>query len=73
MKLGLQLGYWRATPPTDDAAIVGEEGYVRRQLDRWTASGVAMILIRGNNARHIRDLAHLATPCGPELEKAGRQ
>jgi hypothetical protein len=73
VKLGLQLGYWGATRPTDGAELVGDEGCVRRQFDRWAASGVTMILIQGKNAQHISDPAHLATACRPQLEKAGRQ
>jgi hypothetical protein len=72
MRLGTSVLQLSARTPTA-CAMAGDEGYVRRQLDRWAASGVTMILIRGNNAQHIRDLAHLATACGPELEKAGRQ
>ena len=55
----------------DDAAIVGSEPYVREQLDRWAAGGVTMIVVRGNNAQHIRELAHLVTARRPELESAG--
>jgi F420-dependent oxidoreductase-like protein len=47
----------------NDAAIVGDEEHVRAEIERWAASGVTMMIVRGNNAQHIHDLADLATSC----------
>lgn len=53
----------------DDAAIVGDEDYVRSEIDRWAASGVTMMVVQGNNAEHIHDLADLVsrTPTQPSV------
>jgi F420-dependent oxidoreductase-like protein len=48
-----------------DAAIVGNQAYVRAEIDRWAACGVTMMVVRGNSAQHIHDLAHLVTSCRP--------
>jgi alkanesulfonate monooxygenase SsuD/methylene tetrahydromethanopterin reductase-like flavin-dependent oxidoreductase (luciferase family) len=48
-----------------DAAIVGDETYVRAEIDRWAANGVTMMVVRGSSAQHIRDLANLITSCSP--------
>jgi len=46
----------------DDAAIVGDEAHVRAELDRWAASGVTMLVVRGGDADHVRALARLVEP-----------
>jgi F420-dependent oxidoreductase-like protein len=44
----------------DDAAIVGDIDYVRRQVKVWEAAGVTMMVVNGRDAAHIRELASLA-------------
>src|SRR5581483_2620052 len=43
----------------DDAAIVGDIDYVRKQIAAWEAAGVTMMVVTGRNAEQIRDLAAL--------------
>jgi F420-dependent oxidoreductase-like protein len=49
----------------EDAAIVGDEAYVRAEIDRWAASGVTMMVVRGNSRQNIHDLARLVTSSTP--------
>ena len=41
----------------DDAAIVGDIDYVRKQIAAWEAAGVTMMVVDGRHAEQIRDLA----------------
>ena len=43
----------------DDAAIVGDIDYVRRQVAAWEAVGVTMMVVNGRTPEHIRELATL--------------
>jgi len=43
----------------DDAAIVGDIDYVRKQITEWEAAGVTMMVVSGHSAEHIRELATL--------------
>ena len=43
----------------DDAAIVGDVDYVRKQITEWEAAGVTMMVVSGRNAEQIRELASL--------------
>ena len=43
----------------DDAAIVGDLGYVREQIKVWEAAGVTMMVVTGRNAEQLRDLARV--------------
>ncbi len=43
----------------DDAAIVGDIDYVRKQVKVWEAAGVTMMVVNGRNAEQIRELAGL--------------
>jgi F420-dependent oxidoreductase-like protein len=43
----------------DDAAIVGDLDYVRKQIKVWEASGVTMMVISGRNTEQINELAGL--------------
>ena len=43
----------------DDAAIVGDVDYVRKQIKAWEAAGVTMMVVTGRNAEQIRELATL--------------
>jgi alkanesulfonate monooxygenase SsuD/methylene tetrahydromethanopterin reductase-like flavin-dependent oxidoreductase (luciferase family) len=43
----------------DDAAIVGDEAYVREQIKRWEAAGVTMMVVGARSVEQIRDLAKL--------------
>jgi hypothetical protein len=43
----------------DDAAIVGDVDYVRKQVKVWEAAGVTMMVVNGRNAEQIRELATL--------------
>jgi alkanesulfonate monooxygenase SsuD/methylene tetrahydromethanopterin reductase-like flavin-dependent oxidoreductase (luciferase family) len=43
----------------DDAAIVGDVDYVRKQIKVWEAAGVTMMVVNGRNAEQIRELATL--------------
>ena len=43
----------------NDAAIVGDIDYVRKQVKVWEAAGVTMMVVNGRNAEQIRELATL--------------
>jgi len=43
----------------DDAAIVGDVDYVRKQIAAWEAIGVSMMVVSGRSAEQIRQLATL--------------
>ena len=43
----------------DDAAIVGDVDYVRKQIKAWEAAGVTMMVISGRSAEQVRELATL--------------
>jgi F420-dependent oxidoreductase-like protein len=43
----------------DDAAIIGDIDYVRKQVAAWEAVGVTMMVVTGRNAEQIRELATL--------------
>jgi F420-dependent oxidoreductase-like protein len=43
----------------DDAAIIGDIDYVRKQVAAWGAVGVTMMVVTGRNAEQIRGLATL--------------
>ena len=43
----------------DDAAIVGDVDYVRKQITAWEAAGVSMMVVCGRNTEQIRELATL--------------
>lgn len=43
----------------DDAAIVGDIDYVRKQITEWEAAGVTMMVVSGRSAEQIRELASL--------------
>lgn len=43
----------------DDSAIVGDIDYVRKQIVRWEAAGVTMMLVTGRTAEQVRELATL--------------
>jgi F420-dependent oxidoreductase-like protein len=43
----------------DDAAIVGDVDYVRKQIAAWEAIGVSMMVVSGRSAEQIRELATL--------------
>jgi alkanesulfonate monooxygenase SsuD/methylene tetrahydromethanopterin reductase-like flavin-dependent oxidoreductase (luciferase family) len=43
----------------DDAAIVGDADYVRKQVKVWEAAGVTMMVVNGRNAAQISELATL--------------
>jgi hypothetical protein len=43
----------------DDAAIVGDVDYVRKQVKVWDAAGVTMMVVNGRNAAQISELATL--------------
>ena len=43
----------------DDAAIVGDVEYVRKQVVAWAASGVTMMVVNARGAAQIRNLAEL--------------
>ena len=43
----------------DDAAIVGDVDYVRKQIAAWEAAGVTMMVVGARSAEQIRDLADL--------------
>ena len=43
----------------DDSAIVGDIDYVRKQTAAWAAAGVTMMVVTGQNAEQIRQLAEL--------------
>jgi F420-dependent oxidoreductase-like protein len=43
----------------DDAAIVGDLDYVRKQIKTWEAAGVTMMVVSGRNTAQINELAGL--------------
>jgi F420-dependent oxidoreductase-like protein len=43
----------------DDAMIVGDIDYVRKQIAAWEASGVTMMVVSGRTPEQVRDLAAL--------------
>ena len=43
----------------DDAAIVGDLDYVRKQIKVWEAAGVTMMVVSGRNTEQINELAGL--------------
>ena len=43
----------------DDAAIVGDEEYVKQQIKLWEAAGVTMMVIGARSVEQIQDLAKL--------------
>jgi F420-dependent oxidoreductase-like protein len=43
----------------DDAAIVGDVDYVRKQIKAWEAAGVTMMVVSGRSAEQVRELASL--------------
>lgn len=43
----------------DDAAIVGDIDYVRKQIKVWEAAGVTTMVVSGRSAEQVRDLAAL--------------
>ena len=43
----------------DDAAIVGDLDYVRKQIKVWEAAGVTMMVVTGRNTAQINELARL--------------
>jgi F420-dependent oxidoreductase-like protein len=43
----------------DDAAIVGDVDYVRKQIAAWEAAGVTMMIVGAQSTEQIRDLADL--------------
>jgi len=43
----------------DDAAIVGDVDYVRKQIEAWEAAGVTMMVIGARSAEQIREVAAL--------------
>ena len=43
----------------DDAAIVGDVDYVRKQIKAWEASGVTMMVVSGRSTEQVQELAAL--------------
>ncbi len=43
----------------DDAAIVGDVDYVRKQIKAWEAAGVTMMVVSGRSTEQVRELATL--------------
>jgi len=43
----------------DDAAIVGDIDYVRKQVAAWEAVGVTTMVVSGRSPAQIRELATL--------------
>jgi hypothetical protein len=43
----------------DDAAIVGDLDYVRKQITAWEAAGVTMMVVSGRSTEQVRELAGL--------------
>lgn len=43
----------------DDAVIVGDIDYVRKQITVWEAAGVTMMVVTGRTAEQVRELATL--------------
>ena len=43
----------------DDAAIVGDADYVRKQIEVWSAAGVTMMVVSGRSPEQVREVAAL--------------
>jgi len=43
----------------DDAAIVGDVDYVRKQIKAWEAAGVTMMVVSGRSTAQVQELASL--------------
>jgi F420-dependent oxidoreductase-like protein len=43
----------------EDAAIVGDIDYVRKQITAWEAAGVTMMVVSGRSTEQVRELASL--------------
>ena len=43
----------------DDAAIVGDVDYVRKQIEVWSAAGVTMMVVSGRSPEQVREVATL--------------
>jgi F420-dependent oxidoreductase-like protein len=43
----------------DDAAIVGDVDYVRKQIKAWEAAGVTMMVVSGRSPEQVREVAAL--------------
>jgi hypothetical protein len=43
----------------DDAAIVGDLDYVRKQIKVWEAAGVTMMVVSGRTTEQVREVATL--------------
>jgi hypothetical protein len=43
----------------DDAAIVGDVDYARKQIKAWEAAGVTMMVVSGRSTAQINELAGL--------------
>ena len=43
----------------DDAMIVGDIDYVRKQITVWEAAGVTMMVVTGRDVEQVRELATL--------------
>ena len=43
----------------DDAAIVGDVDYVRKQIKAWEAAGVTMMVVSGRSTEQVQELASL--------------
>jgi alkanesulfonate monooxygenase SsuD/methylene tetrahydromethanopterin reductase-like flavin-dependent oxidoreductase (luciferase family) len=43
----------------DDAVIVGDVDYVRKQIAVWRAAGVTMMVVTGRTPEQVRELATL--------------
>jgi F420-dependent oxidoreductase-like protein len=43
----------------DDAAIVGDVDYVRKQIKAWEAAGVTMMVVSGRSTEQVHELASL--------------
>lgn len=43
----------------DDAMIVGDLDYVRKQIVAWEAAGVTMMVVSARSVEQVRDLAGL--------------
>ena len=65
VKLGLQLGYWGAQPPTgvgelvDDLHIIGTEGEVRDKVAQWEETGVTTLLLSLGSAADVHRIAEV--------------
>jgi hypothetical protein len=43
----------------DDAAIVGDVDYVRKQIKVWEAAGVTMMVVSGRSTEQVHEVASL--------------